>query len=206
LNVKAGETMLVHGASGGVGIAAVEIGKILGATVIATAGSQAKLERARAHGADHVINYREQDFREQVLALTNGDGVDAVYDPVGGEVFMQSLRCMAPEARIMPVGFAGGEIPHIPANLLLVKNLIVCGLNMGLYYGWSPKDMRYEYEDRMRANMEQLFDWFVAGRINPVVDITYPLARVHQAMDDVLTRRAIGRVAVVMDEEAKRLL
>ncbi len=206
LNVKAGETLLVHGASGGVGIAAVEIGKILGATVIATAGSQAKLERARAHGADHVINYREQDFREQVLALTNGDGVDAVYDPVGGEVFMQSLRCMAPEARIMPVGFAGGEIPHIPANLLLVKNLIVCGLNMGLYYGWSPKDMRYEYEDRMRANMEQLFDWFVAGRINPVVDITYPLARVHQAMDDVLTRRAIGRVAVVMDEEAKRLL
>ena len=206
LNVKAGETLLVHGASGGVGIAAVEIGKILGATVIATAGSQAKLERARAHGADHVINYREQDFREQVLALTNGDGVDAVYDPVGGEVFMQSLRCMAPEARMMPVGFAGGEIPHIPANLLLVKNLIVCGLNMGLYYGWSPKDMRYEYEDRMRANMEQLFDWFVAGRINPVVDITYPLARVHQAMDDVLTRRAIGRVAVVMDEEAKRLL
>ena len=206
LNVKAGQTLLVHGASGGVGIAAVEIGKILGATVIATAGSQAKLERARAHGADHVINYREQDFREQVLALTNGDGVDAVYDPVGGEVFMQSLRCMAPEARIMPVGFAGGEIPHIPANLLLVKNLIVCGLNMGLYYGWSPKDMRYEYEDRMRANMEQLFDWFVAGRINPVVDITYPLARVHQAMEDVLTRRAIGRVAVVMDEEAKRLL
>ena len=109
--------------------------------------------------------------------MTDGDGVNAVYDPVGGEVFMQSLRCMAPEARIMPVGFAGGDIPHIPANLLLVKNLIVCGLNMGLYYGWSPKDMRYEYEDRMRANMEQLFKWFVAGRINPVVDITYPLAQ-----------------------------
>ena len=205
LNVQAGQTLLVHGASGGVGIAAVEIGKILGATVIATAGTAAKLERAHDHGADHCINYREQPFRDEVLALTDGRGVDAVYDPVGGDVFMQSLRCMAPEARIMPVGFAGGDIPQIPANLLLVKNLVVCGLNMGLYYGWSPNDMRYVYADRMRANMEKLFHWFVEGRINPVVDITYPLARVHQAMDDVLTRRAIGRVAVVLDDEARRL-
>lgn len=205
LNVQAGQTLLVHGASGGVGIAAVEIGKILGATVIATAGSTAKLALARAHGADLGINYREQEFRDEVLAFTAGRGVDAVYDPVGGEVFMQSLRCMAPEARIMPVGFAGGEIPQIPANLLLVKNLGVCGLNMGLYYGWSPPDLRYVYEDRVRANLEKLFAWFAQGRINPVVDITYPLAQVHQAMDDVLTRRALGRVAVVMDEEARRL-
>ncbi len=205
LNVQAGQTLLVHGASGGVGIAAVEIGKILGATVIATAGSATKLELARDHGADHGINYRQQDFRDEVLALTAGRGVDAVYDPVGGEVFMQSLRCMAPEARIMPVGFAGGDIAQIPANLLLVKNLSVCGLNMGLYYGWSPNDMRYFYAERMRANMEKLFGWFVEGRIKPVVDITYPLEQVHQAMDDVLTRRALGRVAVVMDEEAKRL-
>lgn len=205
LNVQAGQTLLVHGASGGVGIAAVEIGKILGATVIATAGSATKLKLARSHGADHCINYREQEFRDEVLALTDGRGVDAVYDPVGGDVFMQSLRCMAPEARIMPVGFAGGDIQQIPANLLLVKNLVVCGLNMGLYYGWSPNDMRYVYEDRMRANMEKLFHWFVEGRINPVVDVTYPLTRVHQAMDDVLTRRAIGRVAVVLDDEARRL-
>ena len=205
LNVQAGQTLLVHGASGGVGIAAVEIGKILGATVIANAGSAAKLELARRHGADHGINYRQQEFRDEVLALTAGRGVDAVYDPVGGEVFMQSLRCMAPEARIMPVGFAGGDIAQIPANLLLVKNLIVCGLNMGLYYGWSPNDMRYFYAERMRANMEKLFGWFVEGRIKPVVDITYPLEQVHQAMEDVLTRRALGRVAVVMDEEAKRL-
>ncbi len=205
LNVQAGQTLLVHGASGGVGIAAVEIGKILGATVIATAGSEVKLELARTHGADHGINYREREFRDEVLALTDGCGVDAVYDPVGGEVFMQSLRCMAPEARIMPVGFAGGDIPQIPANILLVKNLIVCGLNMGLYYGWSPNDMRYHYEDRVRANMDKLFNWFVAGRINPVVDTTYPLSKVQQAMDDVLTRRALGRIAVVMDEEARRL-
>ena len=205
LNVQAGHWLLVHGASGGVGIAAIEIGKILGATVIATAGSAEKLEIARAHGADHTINYRADEFRNKVLALTEGRGVDAVYDPVGGEVFLQSLRCMAPEARIMPVGFAGGDIPQLPANLLLVKNLSVCGLNMGLYYGWSPNDLRYHYEDRVRANMDLLFGWFDQGRINPIVSATYPLARVQQAMDDVLNRRAIGRIAVVMDEEARRL-
>ncbi len=199
LNVKSGDWLLVHGASGGVGIAAIEIGKILGATVIATAGSAAKLDVARAHGADHLINYRTQDFRDLVLKLTAGRGVEAVYDPVGGEVFMQSLRCMAPEGRIMPVGFAGGEIPQIPANLLLVKNLTVCGLNMGLYYGWSPQDLREVYEDRMRANMDLLFQWFEEGRIKPVIGKTYPLQEFQTAMADVLTRRAIGRIAVVME-------
>ena len=205
LNVKPGEWLLVHGAAGGVGIAAIEIGKILGATVVATAGSPAKLEVARAHGADHLIDHSREDFRERVLALTAGRGVDAVYDPVGGDVFMQSLRCMAPEARIMPVGFAGGEIPQIPANILLVKNLVVCGLNMGLYFGWSPTDLREVYEERMRSHMQQLFDWFVAGRIHPVVERTYPLAQVFAAMDDILARRAVGRIAVVMDGEARRL-
>ena len=116
LNVKAGDWLLVHGASGGVGIAAVEIGKILGATVIATAGSAAKLDVARSHGADHLINYSDHDFRARVLELTNARGVDAVYDPVGGDVFMQSLRAMAPEGRIMPVGFAGGEVAQIPGQ------------------------------------------------------------------------------------------
>ncbi|MGH8598967.1 MAG: NADPH:quinone oxidoreductase family protein [Gammaproteobacteria bacterium] len=205
LNIQAGDWLLVHGASGGVGIAAVEIGKILGATVVATAGTEAKLAIARAHGADYTINYREQEFRHEVLRITEGRGVDAVYDPVGGDVFMQSLRCMAPEGRIMPVGFAGGDIPQIPANILLVKNLSVCGLNMGLYYGWSPQDMRYVYEDKVRANMEALFRWFEAGKINPIVEITYPLDAFQQAMSDVLARRAIGRVAVVMDQEARRL-
>ncbi len=200
LNVQAGQSLLVHGASGGVGIAAVEIGKILGATVIATAGAANKLEVAREHGADHLINYREDDFRTRVLALTDGRGVDAVYDPVGGEVFLQSLRAMAPEGRIMPVGFAGGEVPQIPANILLVKNLIVCGLNMGLYFGWSPNDQREFYEPRLRAHMQQLFDWFEAGRIRPVVERAYPLDGVFTAMADVLGRRAIGRIAIIMDE------
>lgn len=197
LNVRAGQTLLVHGAAGGVGIAAVEIGKILGATVIATAGSAEKLAVARQHGADHAIDYRARDFRDAVLDLTRGRGVDAVYDPVGGDVFMQSLRCMAPEGRIMPVGFAGGQVPQIPANLLLVKNLTVCGLNLGLYYGWSPQDMRYEYEARVRANMDQLFAWFTAGKIDPVVARTYPLRDFQAAMSEVLSRRAIGRIAVV---------
>lgn len=205
LNVEAGETLLVHGASGGVGIAAVEIGKLLGASVIATAGSEEKLAVARTHGADHVINYRTENFRDAVLDITGGRGANKVYDPVGGEVFMQSLRCMAPEGRIMPVGFAGGEVPQIPANHLLVKNLSVVGLNLGLYFGWGKVDLRYEYEDRMREHIRQMFDWFEAGKINPVVNQTYPLEDCQIAMDDVLQRRAIGRIAVVMDEELARL-
>ncbi len=182
----------------------MEIGKILGAKVIATASSQEKLDLVRAHGADHAINYREQDFREAVLDITKGAGVNKVYDPVGGDVFMQSLRCMAPEGRIMPVGFAGGTIQQIPANLLLVKNLTVCGLNMGYYAGWSPNDVRYAYEDRYRSLMNQLFDWYVNGRIKPVAGTVYPLERFQEAMADVLGRKSLGRVAIVMDKEAKK--
>lgn len=199
LNVQPGQTLLVHGAAGGVGLAAVEIGKALGARVIATAGSGEKLALAKAHGADHVIDYRKDDFRLAVLALTDQRGVDAVYDPVGGEVFMQSLRCMAPEGRIMPVGFAGGEIPQIPANLLLVKNLTVCALNLGLYFGWGPRDERALYEPRMRALMDRLFQWFEAGAIRPVIGQTYPLAEYKHAMADVLARRSLGRVALVLE-------
>lgn len=201
LNVQPRNRLLDHGASSGVGIAAVEIGKICGAIVIATAGSLQKLAVARAHAADHAINYRADGFHAAVLDLTAERGVDAVFDPVGGDVFMQSLRCLAPEGRITPVGFAGGEIPQIPANLLLAKNITVCGLNMGYCYGWSPRDMRHEFEDRMRANMQQLLDWFEDGRIDPVGTGTYALEDYLAAMDNVLARRAIGWVAVVMDAE-----
>ena len=204
LRVKSGDWLLVHGAAGGVGLAAVEIGKLLGAQVIATASSAEKLDLIKAHGADHAINYREQNFRDAVLDITSGRGVDAVYDPVGGDVFMQSLRCMAPEGRIMPVGFASGTIQDIPANLLLVKNLTVCGLNMGYYMGWSPQDVRYEYEDRMRALMDTMFGWFEAGQIKPVVGAVYPLERFQEAMAEVLGRKSLGRTAIVMGEEAKK--
>ena len=205
LRLQAGQTLLVHGAAGGVGLAAIETAKILGATVIATAGSQAKLQAAGEHGADHVINYREGGFRATVNDLTDGKGANAVYDPVGGDVFTESLRCIAPEGRIMPVGFASGTIPQIPANILLVKNITVTGLNMGYYIGWSPDDVRYEMAPRIHPLMQQMFDWFEAGKINPRIWKTYRLEDFQDAMAAVLGRDAIGRVAVVMDEEAKRL-
>ena len=205
LCLEAGQTLLVHGAAGGVGLAAIETAKILGATVIATAGSEAKLQAAKEHGADHVINYREGGFRETVNDLTDGKGANAVYDPVGGDVFAESLRCIAPEGRIMPVGFASGTIPQIPANILLVKNITVTGLNMGYYIGWSPDDVRYEMASRIHPLMQQMFDWFVAGKINPRIWKTYRLEDFQDAMAAVLGRDAIGRVAVVMNEEAKRL-
>ena len=197
LQLEAGETLLVHGAAGGVGIAALEIGRIVGATVIATVSSEAKAAIARAHGANHVLVTREADFRDQVMTLTNGRGVDKVYDPVGGEHFMQSLRCMAAEGRIMPIGFAGGTIPQIPANLLLVKNLAVCGLNYGYYIGWSPHDARYESEERLRSLMTDLFQWTLEGKMAPTVAGTFPLSRFKDALGMVLAREAIGRVAIV---------
>lgn len=202
LNVQAGQTLLVHGSAGGVGIAAVEIGKILGATVIATAGSDEKLEVVKRHGADHVINYREDDFRDAVMDLTGGKGVNACYDPVGGDVFMQSLRCMAVEGRIMPVGFAGGEIQSIPANLLLVKNIAVTGLNLGYYAGWSPYDARHESEPKIRPVMEQLAAWYEEGRIKPELAGTFSLDQFREAMDMVLGRKSIGRVAVTFGDDA----
>ncbi len=205
LRLREGETLLVHGAVGGVGIAAIEIGKILGAKVLATVGSEEKIAIAEAHGADHVINYRDGPFREPVLELTDGRGADVIYDPVGGEVFAESLRCIAPEGRIMPVGFAGGTIQQIPANMLLVKNITVSGLNMSYYFGWGPDDVRLEYADRLDEGMRQLFAWFEAGRLQPRVSHSFALGDFREAMATVLGRRSLGRVAVVMDEEARRL-
>ena len=201
LRVEAGQTLLVHGGAGGVGVAAIEIGKILGATVIATAGSAEKLDIVREHGADHAINYRERSFRDAVLDLTNGRGADAIYDPVGGDVFDQSLRCIAPEGRIMPVGFAAGTIQQIPANILLVKNITVCGLNMGYYMGWSPNDVRDEYGERIAEMMAQLFEWHGEGHLNPRISATFALDDFQDAMAMVLGRTAQGRVALVMNEE-----
>lgn len=205
LNVQKGETLLVHGAAGGVGMAAIEIAKQLGARVIATASSAEKLEIVGAHGADYGINYKEGGFRDRVLEITDGQGANAIYDPVGGDVFAESLRCIAPEGRIMPVGFAGGTIQKIPANILLVKNITVCGLNLGYYMGWSPDDVRHRYADRMRQSMAQLFAWFEAGGLDPIISHTFSLDEFQAGMTTVLGRLSIGRVAIVMDEEARRL-
>jgi len=196
LDVRKGQTLLVHAAAGGVGMAAVEIGRILGATVIATAGGARKTAFAKARGADHVIDYTAQDFREEVLKLTQGRGVDRVYDPVGGEVFTQSLRCMAVEGRICPIGFAGGTIPQIPANILLVKTIAVTGFNYGYYVGWSPHDARFEEAGRTFALMERIRAWCEAGLCQPHVDRTFRLDQAAEAMRALLERKVTGRVAV----------
>ena len=198
LDVQKGQTLLVHAAAGGVGMAAVEIGKVLGATVIATAGGARKTAFAKAHGADHVIDYTAGDFRDEVLKLTNGRGVDRVYDPVGGEVFAQSLRCMAVEGRICPIGFAGGTIPQIPANILLVKSIAVMGFNYGYYVGWSPHDARFEEADRAFALMERIRGWCEAGHCRPHVDRTFRLDQAAEAMRALLERQVTGRVAIAM--------
>ena len=198
LDVRKGQTLLVHAAAGGVGLAAVEIGKILGATVIATAGGARKAAFAKAHGADHVIDYGTSDFRTEVLKLTDGRGVDRIYDPVGGEVFAQSLRCLAVEGRVCPIGFASGTIPQIPANILLVKSIAVMGFNYGYYVGWSPHDARFEQADRTFSLMERIRGWCEAGLCRPHVDRTFRLDQAAEAMHALLERSVTGRVAIAL--------
>ncbi len=198
LDVQNGQTLLVHAAAGGVGMAAVEIGKILGATVIATAGGARKTKFVREHGADHVIDYSAGDFRDEVMKITGGRGVDRIYDPVGGEVFTQSLRCLAVEGRICPIGFASGTIPQVPANILLVKSVAVTGFNYGYYAGWSPHDARFEEAERTFALMERIRGWCEAGLCRPHVDRTFRLEDAAQAMRALLERQVTGRVAIAM--------
>jgi len=189
--LKAGEVLLVHGAAGGVGLTAVEIGRALGATVIATAGSAEKLAVAQAHGADHLINYREEDVKARVRAFTAGRGADVVYDPVGGEVFEASLRCTAQDGRLLVIGFACGEVPQIPANLLLVKNLTVIG------YYWSA--YRRSHAEELRAGFRELLDWYKAGRIKPKVSATFPLDGANEGLDLLRRRGSTGKVVLVVD-------
>ena len=198
LDLRKSQTLLVHAAAGGVGMAAVEIGKIMGARVIATAGGPRKAEFAKAHGADHVIDYTATDFRAEVLELTSGRGVDRVYDPVGGDVFAQSLRCLAIEGRICPIGFAGGSIPQVPANILLVKSIAVVGFNYGYYVGWSPHDARFEQAERTLALMERIHGWCEAGLCRPHVDRIFRLDQAPEAMRALMERSVTGRVAVAV--------
>lgn len=182
-----GETLLVHGAAGGVGTVAVELGKLLGATVIATAGSDAKLEVARALGADHVVNYSTQSVKDAVKEMAPG-GVDVVFDPVGGDVFDQSLRCIAPDGRILVIGFASGRIPAVPANLLLVKNCAVIGVYWG---GFAKRDPA-----RNRRNFETMMGWMREEKLRPPAATCYALEDGAKAMDDLLERRSTGKLVV----------
>lgn len=186
--LQAGEALLVHGAAGGVGLTAVEIGRKIGATVIATASSEAKLQVARDHGAHHTILSSDEDLRDQVRALTGGRGADVVYDPVGGELFKQSLRCIAWEGRLLHIGFASGEVPQIPANHLLVKNCASIGVYWGAYLQRDPQVL----VDATR----ELMAWFSEGALQPRVSARYPLAQGVEAIAALAKRKTTGKVVL----------
>ena len=186
-----GETLLVHGAAGGVGLAAVEVGKALGARVIGTAGGPDKLAIARDHGADETVDYRSEDIREQVKALTEGRGVDVVFDPVGGDVFDASMRCVAWGARLIVIGFAAGRVPQIPANILLVKNISAVGFYWGSYRSHAPA--------LVEAEFQTLFGWYREGRLKPHVSHRLELTQAAEAMDLLTSRRSTGKVVLTTD-------
>jgi NADPH2:quinone reductase len=187
--VQAKEVLLVHGAGGGVGLAAVEIGKMLGATVIAAASSEDKLAVAQLKGADHLVLYEREPFRDAVKRITDGRGADVVFDPVGGEVFENSVRCIAWGARILVIGFTGG-IGLARTNLLLIKGASVLGVRAGEAVRRNPA----LGEVRMRA----LNEWAEAGKIRPNISHRLPLEDYAQAMRLLVDRKAIGRVALMM--------
>ncbi|CAB3653770.1 NADPH:quinone oxidoreductase family protein [Achromobacter pestifer] len=194
--LQPGETVLVHGASGGSGLAAIEISKKMGAKVIACASTQAKLDAACAHGADTGLNYRDGEFRDAVLSLTDGRGADVIFDPVGGKVFEESLRCVAPEGRLIPMGFAGGDIPQIPANILLVKNATAIGIYWGYYMGWGRVPFPPERRAAVRAAFATLSGWVVEGALKPYTQRTFALESYEEALAVLASREVIGRVAL----------
>ena len=186
--LRAGETALIHGAAGGVGLAAVRLAKLLGAQVIATGGSDAKLEAVKAAGADHVINVAAGGFREQVKALTGGAGADVIYDPVGGDVFDESLRCINWGGRMLVVGFADGRIPEIPANYPLLKGCAVIGLRAGEHARRDPA--------AGRRNIETLLRHAEAGELTPHVHDVLPLARAAEALQMIVDRQVVGKLVL----------
>ncbi|MDF1720449.1 MAG: NADPH:quinone oxidoreductase family protein [Minwuia sp.] len=198
--LKAGQTVLVHGAGGGVGLSAVEIAKDIGATVIARAGTEEKRDWVRQRGADHVLDSRDPDFRDTVLDLTDGRGVDVVYDPLGGDVFHQSLRCMDMGGRLLTIGYASGDIPQLGINLLLLKNITVMGFNWGTYWGWTPADERVRLTPERDRVMAGLNDLWARGAIQPKIHATYPLAQFRELWADIKERRAVGRVVLLPQE------
>ena len=187
-NLQKGETLLVHGAAGGVGLTAVELGKLLGATVIATASTAEKLALAQKYGADHLINYREEDFRQRVKEITHGRGANVIFDPVGGDVFLQSLRCVAWEGRILVIGFASGDIPSAPVNLTLVKNSSIVGVYWGAYAQRDPQVLL--------QSLGQLMRWYAEGKLQPHISQTFALADTAEAMRTLMARQATGKVVV----------
>lgn len=189
--IQPGETLLVLGAAGGVGLAAIELGKKMGARVIAAASTAEKLAVCREHGADETINYETEDLRERVKQLTDGKGVDVIYDPVGGKYTESALRSIAWKGRYLVVGFAAGDIPKIPLNLVLLKGCAI----LGVFWGdFSARESQINM-----ANGMQLFQWLLQGALKPHVSKTYPLEKAGEALRALMDRQVTGKVVLVTD-------
>lgn len=186
--LQPGETLLVLGASGGVGLAAVEIGKAMGARVIAAASSAEKLEVAKNAGADELINYSEESLKDRVKELTGGKGADVIYDPVGGDLFDQAVRSINWKGRLLVIGFASGRIPEFPVNLALLKGSSIVGVFWGSFAAREPQ--------ANLENFQQLFKWHSEGKLKPLVSQTYELDQYEQALDILSSRKAVGKVVV----------
>jgi NADPH2:quinone reductase len=188
-SLRAGETLLVHAAAGGVGLAAVQIGVALGARVIGTAGTAEKLALVKDNGADAVINYRDEDWLQRVKELTGGRGADVVYDPVGGDTFDQSTKCIAFEGRILIIGFASGRIPTMQMNRVMLKNISLVGLHWGAYFDEDPQVLQDSQAEISRLHQE--------GKISPLISATYPLEEARAALDALGSRKTTGKVILV---------
>ncbi|HWG88886.1 MAG TPA: NADPH:quinone oxidoreductase family protein [Candidatus Acidoferrales bacterium] len=188
-HLQSGEWLLVTGAAGGVGLTAVEIGKAMGARVIACAGGTEKLAIAQQHGADHLIDYSKEDIRERVKAITGGHGADVIYDPVGGDAFDAALRCVAWGGRIIVIGFAAGRVSQIPANIVLVKNIDVIGFYWGSYQTHKP--------ELLSSSFTQLFRWFKEGKLRPHISHNFPLEQAGDALRLLQQRKSTGKVVLV---------
>ena len=187
-NLQPGETLLVLGAAGGVGLAAVELGKAMGARVIAAASSDEKLAVAKAAGADELINYSDGQLKEKVKALTNNRGADVIYDPVGGELFDQCMRCVAWYGRVLIVGFVGGDIPKVPTNLILLKSCQVVGVFYGAFSGLFPQENQ--------QNFVEIMALFEQGKIDPLIGAEFPITDYAAALNCLSQRKAVGKVVV----------
>ena len=189
--LRPGETLLVHGATGGVGTAAVDLGRVMGARIIATGGSDEKLRAIQdAYGIEHVINYGKPDWKDAVKALTGGKGADVIYDPVGGEVFEQSLRCIANDGRLLVVGFTSGVIPSAKANLILLKSCSVVGVYWGPWNGREPA--------QSRQNFQEICEMHTAGKLKPLISHRFPLERAADALNALAERKVVGKAVLTV--------
>lgn len=186
--LQAGETLLVLGAAGGVGLASIEIGKAMGARVIAAASSAEKLEVARQAGADELINYQTEDIRERLKTLTKGQGVDVIIDPVGGDLFETVFRSIAWNGRMLVIGFASGTIPALPVNLPLLKGAAVIGVFWGSFAQRQPQ--------ANVDNFQQLFTWYAQGKLKPLVSKTFALEDTGKAINTLAARKAVGKLVI----------